>query len=203
MPDEQAKLAETLDAQPCEPPKSRRSWWAFLWIGAAVLVAAGAAAAPIAAALRNSEEKRTIGALRAYAEAQLQFLHQSREAGHAGFAEDLAQLRGLLPPAMIAAHGPGGARYHGYLFQEGRTIAGQPVDWSQDFLLCATPAEYGLLHRRTFVIDTNGCAFGWDLGQSGFVHDRPDMSGQWSVDGADEEPQPVLPTPKYTPLNKP
>jgi type II secretory pathway pseudopilin PulG len=203
MPDEPAKLDETLDAQPYEPPRPRKlGRWALLSV--LTLALAGCIAAPfVTAAIRRANEQQAVGALRNYAEAQIEFFRQHKSGGTGGFARDLSQLRGLLPPEMIAARGAGGRPYRGYLFQEGRTIAGKPADWSQDYFICATPAKYGLLHRRTFIIDTNGCVYGWDFGESGFVDDYLVEKGQWVAGGDEEEPRFMPDAPKYTPLKRP
>ena len=58
-------------------------------------------------------------------------------------------------------------------FEDMTTIGGRPIDWEKDFALCATPAVYGQVGYRTFIVMTNGTIFGKDLGGSEFVDDYP------------------------------
>jgi hypothetical protein len=44
-------------------------------------------------------------------------------------------------------------------------------------LLCATPARYSFMTRRTYIIATNGVVFYKDLGKSKFVTDYPPDPG--------------------------
>jgi hypothetical protein len=189
MPDEQAKLAETLDAQPYEPPKPRKSRRILLWILAvAFLLAAAVAALPIALSLRDANECQAVGAMRSYAEAQVK--RRRSGAVDPGYAKELPQLRGLLPDEIIAAWGPNGRPYHGYLFREMKTIGGQPIDWSADFGISAVPAKYGVFSRRSFILMTNGTTFGHDWGrQVEFFDDYPSdpISLPWGLGFSEDE----------------
>ncbi len=202
MGDEQVRLAETLDAEPYEPPKARKRRLVAVLLGVMGLLVVSVAAPMAIKSIRKANETHAVSALRQYAEAQMATRRQQHNLGSPTYADRLASLQDLLPMEIVAAHGPEGTPYHGYLFRECRTFAGAPIDWSQDYALCATPASYGLLRRQTFLIATNGCIFGWDLGQSGFVDDYPEFTeGGWVVDD-DTVRQPPLPLPVQTPLQR-
>jgi hypothetical protein len=85
----------------------------------------------------------------------------------------------LIPRAFADAHGASGAPWMGYRFMECKTIGGKPVDWSSNFALCATPAEYGALGKHTLLISSRGRTermvdvWGKDMGRSQFVGDFP------------------------------
>ncbi len=79
----------------------------------------------------------------------------------------------LISQPFTAAEGPEGVPHHGYLFWDLKTIGGKPIDWVDDYGLCATPAKYGVTGRRTFIVDSRGTVWGKDLGESRFVTDYP------------------------------
>ena len=68
--------------------------------------------------------------------------------------------------ALAAANGAGpglGQPKHGYLFAEMTNIAGNPIDWVNDYGLAASPAVYGRTGYRSFIVCTNGTVFGKDI----------------------------------------
>jgi hypothetical protein len=135
---------------------------------------------------RCSSEIYAQHALRDYMEAQSRFRCAAlREHGQLVFADSLQKLKGLLPPEMIAAHGPGGKPWRGYLFLEMKTIAGVPIDWRREFAMCAIPARYGRDGYRTFIVATDRLLLGKDLNPPAFPDDYPDdvCSTGWYIDG--------------------
>ena len=171
--------------QTTKPPRTWRPMAA--WTGA-LLLALGlvwfvAAVVVLPRILRPRTEASIVAALRDYSEAQFRFKRsKAAGAGQESFADQLPKLRGLLPDEVIAAWGPSGKPYHGYLFRELKTIAGQPVDWLNDFGVCAIPAKYGVASRRSFILTTNGTVFGHDWGkQVEFFEDFPadPLSSPW------------------------
>jgi hypothetical protein len=79
---------------------------------------------------------------------------------------------------FVAAHGPTGTPTCGYRFLECKTIGGNPIDWTQDFALCATPAGYAIDGRLTLITCSRGMnnveVWGKDLGKSMFIADFPE-----------------------------
>jgi hypothetical protein len=124
----------------------------------------------------SQNEFAAIVALRGYANAQVLYRREARKSrdGKPCYADKLAKLGELLPKGMADAWGAGGKPYHGYLFQEIKTIGGQPVQWADDYACCAIPARHGQSGVRTFILATNGTIFPKDRGPGGgFVDDYP------------------------------
>jgi len=80
----------------------------------------------------------------------------------------------LMDQGFYAAAGPAGVPKQGYLFRDCKTIGGKPIDWTTDYALCAVPAVYGRTGFSTFIISSDGRAYGKDLGAGAtFVDDYP------------------------------
>jgi hypothetical protein len=133
---------------------------------------------------RGSLETNSIGSLRAYCSAQSMYKRNDWDADtELEYAYPFKKLDTcpsgagmgiqLVDGAFLAACGPKGIPKHGYLFLEPKTMAGKPIDWTKDFALCGTPAEYGKSGYRTFIVKTDGVIWGKDLGKSQFVMDFP------------------------------
>jgi len=134
-------------------------------------------------ARQRALETNAVGSMRAYCSAQSMCRSGTGDLPYADYCHPYTELvtrKGrdgkpmeLIAPEHAAARGPQGSPYHGYLFDDLRTIDGEPIDWLNDYGLCATPARYGVTGRRTFIVDTRGFVWGKDLGKSGFVKDYP------------------------------
>lgn len=112
-------------------------------------------------------ETSAVGALRAYCSAQERYSRQRKGPGGVQtFADSPGKLSqaGLIPAEVSAARGHKGVPYRGYLFLEGKSIAGVNINWKLDYMLTAIPAGYGTTGRRVFVVCTNGTVFGYDMG---------------------------------------
>jgi Protein of unknown function (DUF2950) len=79
----------------------------------------------------------------------------------------------LIDSAFAAATGSKGTPTHGYLFKDMKTIAGKPIDWTNDYAMCAIPAIYGRTGYRTFIVATDGTIYGKDIADGAFVDDYP------------------------------
>ena len=79
----------------------------------------------------------------------------------------------LVGREFAAARGDDGKPYMGYRFREMQTIWGIRINWTGDFALCATPAEYGKSGRRTYIVKTDGDVWWKDLGESRFLKNYP------------------------------
>jgi hypothetical protein len=175
-------FSPAMPAQPAESLRHRVLVWAIILavlIGVMLLAAVSSVSAP----RRWSFETNAIGSCRAYAEAQIMYKRQDWDGdGKLTYAASFPLLNTtpdasgspiqFLDSAFAAATSPAAPK-HGYYFGDMRTIAGKPIDWEQDFALCATPAVYGRTGFRTFIIKTDGTTWGKDLGSSGFVDDYP------------------------------
>ena len=158
-----------------------------LWVLAVVLAGGVIAAALViwlGRARRRSLETNAVGSCRAYAEAQIMFHRGDWDNdGELEYATPYTLLNtctdgignpiGCVDSAFATAQGPDGAPKHGYLFQDMETISGKPIDWKNDYALCATPARYGKSGYRTFIVSTDGTVWGKDLGKSRFIKDYP------------------------------
>ena len=178
-----------------EPPPRKMPVWAWVLIGcggAAFLfvmisiIAAIAIPSLLAArsASRVSSETAAVGSCRAYAGSQT--IYHRNDWDHDGrlsYAHPFTLMSTcvdgtaggsirLLDEAFAAASSPKTPK-HGYWFKDMETLGGRPIDWSNDFALCAMPAKYGGARRRTFLVSTAGTVWGKDLGKSGFVADFP------------------------------
>jgi hypothetical protein len=138
-------------------------------------------------------ELRAAGSCRAYAEAQTIFKRNDWDGdGVLSYAKDYRALANtkdgqgqplqLIDGAFAAAAGAKGTPKHGYVFQDMKTIAGQAIDWNNDFALCATPAEYGKTGKRTFIINTNGTTFAKDTGgKPVFDYPKDPVKAGWKI----------------------
>jgi hypothetical protein len=120
-------------------------------------------------------ETNAVGACRAYCEAQS--IYRREDWGRNGkleYADSLTRLRNaeIIDTAFAAATSPDKAK-HGYYFGDMSTIGGKLIDREKDFAFCATPAVYGNVGWRTFIVCTDGLVFGKDLGGSELVDDYP------------------------------
>jgi hypothetical protein len=152
--------------------------------GLALLVVVAIALPGITHSPRASLETYTVGNLRAYCSAQTMYRRNDYDKNDAmDYATPYTKLYGtkdassdeimFIDAAFAAAQGPTGTPEHGYLYQDMQTIAGEKIDWVNDYALCATPAVYGRSGYRTFIVCTNGTVYGKDLGSSQFVTDYP------------------------------
>ncbi len=144
-------------------------------------------------------ETGAVAAMRAYVEAQYEYRSaHCNPKGQPVFADQLLKLKGLLPDDFIAARGPNGRPYHGYLFMEIQKFDnGVPVDPSGDFAMCATPAVYGQTGYRTFIVATNGLVMGVDFPDGrrfvdAYPVDPMATIPSWLIDPGDPEPDPMV-----------
>jgi len=79
----------------------------------------------------------------------------------------------LIDTAFADAQGWNGGAKHGYLFRDMKTIAGEKIDWKNDFALCGTPCVYGRTGYQTFIVTTDGKIWAKDFGYSHFVDNFP------------------------------
>ncbi len=141
-----------------------------------------------------NEARATAGCM-AYASAQTMFRRNDWDAnGKLEYAPSFATLNTqkdgngdpiqLIDEAMAKA-AKGGTPKHGYVFSDMKTIAGKPLDWTNDFGLCAVPAEYGKTGTLTFMIATNGTVFSKDT-KGAAVTDYPadPAAAGWAIAGA-------------------
>lgn len=161
-----------------------------LWM-LTILLVGGAVAGTVALLVfaRNRRmarnEASAVEALRAYAEAQIMY-HRNDWVGIGTpgvleYATPYTVLNTqpdntglpiqLIDSAFAVAAGAGGIPKHGYLFMDIATIGGVPINWISNYGLCATPAEYGVTGRRTFIVTTNGVVQALDLGRSAFLEE--------------------------------
>ncbi|MHC4916717.1 MAG: DUF2950 family protein [Planctomycetota bacterium] len=177
--------------------------WVLLGCGIVTVVAvlilgiiAAIAIPSLKVARRSSLEVSAIGSCRAYCSAQSMYHRNDWEEFGAGpgtkgaleYARPYTWLHtqkdgGGNPIQLIDAafaeasvsNPPGGATVpkHGYVFDDMKTIGGQPIDWLNDYALCGTPSVYGRTGYRTFIVSTNGTVFGLDQGASGIVAAYP------------------------------
>jgi len=150
---------------------------------AIIAIIAAIAIPSLLAARRSSLETNAVGSCRAYAEAQTIYKRVDWDKdGKFTYATSFPLLNTaldangdpiqLIDSAFAAADSPNSPK-HGYCFRDMLTIARVPIDWEQDFALCATPAVYGRTGYRTFIVKTDGTTYGKDLGSSEFVDDYP------------------------------
>jgi hypothetical protein len=140
-----------------------------------VAIVAAVAIPNLISSRRVSLEVNAVGSCRAYASAQTMFHRNDWDAdGTLEYAEDFVMLNKtkdgngdpiqLIDTSFANAKGPKGTPKHGYVFYNMKTIAGEKIDWVNDYALCAVPAVYGRTGFRTFIINTNGTVFGQDNG---------------------------------------
>jgi hypothetical protein len=127
--------------------------------------------------------KNITHALGIYVAAQSKYRHTDWDKdGELEYCRDYA--RGLnrrmgIPPvegvssAFAAARGPEGTPMWGYRFLEMETIASRPIEWVNDFALCATPAKYGEIGIYTMIVATDGVVWYKDFGKSRFIKNYP------------------------------
>jgi hypothetical protein len=139
------------------------------------------------AARRSSFETAGAANLRAYATAQTMYIKTDwnndgkREYAHPftnlysdASTGNTMQMHKYIDMGMNSAAGPTGVPKQGYLFQDCKTIGGKPIDWTQDYAMCAIPAAYGRTGTRVFIISSDGIPYGKDLGPGAtFVDDFP------------------------------
>jgi hypothetical protein len=185
MAGEEKPVPEETDPAPVSNPRPARRALrvaVLACVGAAALAAVGVVW--LYQARRATLETNAIGSMRAYAEAQVAY-HKNDWDGN-GIMEyahsytELLKCRdttgtpiGLIDAAFASAQLPEDVLDRRYVFQDMKTIAGKPINWVDDFALCATPAQYGKTGYRTFIIAASGTTWGKDLGRSEFVTDYP------------------------------
>ena len=151
---------------------------------AIIAIVAAIAIPSLLAARRTTLETNSVGSCRAYAEAQIMFHRNDWEANNAPpnapgtlgileYASDFRDLNetldgngdpvNLIDSAFAAARDVGGQPKHGYLFLDMVQIAGNAIDWNNDYGICGVPAVYGRTGYRTFIVCTNGTVFGKDI----------------------------------------
>jgi hypothetical protein len=159
--------------QPTPPKKSLGALLAVIALSCVSATAIALLVLPVLRRGHDQSEKHAAAALRAYVSAQA--MHLRAAEGPKEYARDLGTLvaKGFVDAALAAARGPNGVPRRGYRFLEPESIAGQPLDWSKDFALCATPANYGGSLKSTFLVGTDGQVWRKDLGRSEFVKDFP------------------------------
>ncbi len=166
---------------------------------AIIAIIAAIAIPSLLAARRGSLETNSVGSCRAYCSAQTMFHRNDWEsnnappnvAGTLGILEyaedfrDLCETRdgngdpiNLIDSAFAAARDVGGIAKHGYVFLDQDDIAGNAIDWVNDFGLCGVPAVYGRTGYRSFIVCTNGTVFGKDIIMAGGVPDFAADAGQ-------------------------
>ncbi len=85
----------------------------------------------------------------------------------------------LIDASFAAASGVSGQPRQGYLFENMETIDGEPINWTEDFAICALPVDYGRGGRKTLVMRSNGAIWAKDQGpEGGFVTDFPSDPGR-------------------------
>jgi hypothetical protein len=173
-----------------------------LALGLAVFLAMGICGWLVVAPvyLLPGNHERALLAVRAYCSAQTIYRRKDRDGdGKLEYADSLAKLAQaeLIPSGMAAARGLKGKPYRGYIFLEGKTIAGTPIDWAHDYMISAIPAKYGATGRKVFVVSTNATVFAYDMGPNPkFRVDYPanPTMDQWMMLALiDDEPEPALP----------
>ncbi len=159
---------------------------------AIIAIIAAIAIPSLLAARRGSLETNAVGSCRAYCSTQTMFKRNDWDALIAGgngpqnvvgtigvleYAADLRDLNetldgngdpiNLLDSAFANAKstvaGGNGQPKHGYLFHEQATIAGNAIDWVNDYGMAACPSVYGRTGYRSFIVCTNGTVFGKDV----------------------------------------
>ena len=162
------------------PVEKKRSRRIYIYWGVALTPLLVAGIFCWLAVTRRPAERPEVGAVQAmrrYAEAQNAY-HKTDWNGdgkytYAKTLKELSDAR-LIPEEMAAASGPNGKPYNGYLYLELKTVGGVPINWVDDFALCAIPAKYGKDGYRTFVVATHETIFGFDQGpKTDFVRDHP------------------------------
>ena len=178
--------------------KPQRTWRPVLLWSLAIIVALGCVwfvveMVILPPKLRERNEIAAVSALKQYAEAQVVYRRDRSAAagGQVSYADQIPKLRGLLADEIIAAHGPNGRPYHGYLFLEiSKFDDGSLLGWTDDFAICAIPARYGATSRRSFIMSTNATILGLDLGgESRFVATYPVdvLKSPWAASLCDDE----------------
>jgi hypothetical protein len=134
-----------------------------------------------------------LGCCRAYCSAQSMFKHYKVNKG-GEYAHPFPLLHSTPdargnPLSLIDEWFAGATRTgepkHCYHFEDMRTIAGQPIDWKNDYALCATPANHGPNRRFTLIVKTDGKVWAKDFGRSEFVTDFP--ANPWQAGWRDPE----------------
>ncbi len=163
-----------------QEPESRSvpRWlvWLVIVLGLAILILLPAVLmtlAKVRGASAAQDEATVREAMARYAAAQVEYRRDHAQPdGGSTYAAELPMLRGLAPDGMIAAWGPGGTPWRGYLFREAKSIDGVPIEWADDFALSAVPARYGQPSRLSFIVVTGGTVRDEDRGAgAGFVED--------------------------------
>ncbi len=163
--------------------KTRTLWWLLGVLVIGLFLAVGIAVGVNWWRRISRNEIGAVGSCRAYAEAQCMSRSGSGDLPYVDYCHPYTELvtrKGrdgkpmeLISRGLAAGRGLQGVPHHGYLFQDLKTIGGKPIDWVDDFGLCATPAKHGVTGRRTFILDTKGTVWGKNLGKSDFVKDFP------------------------------
>jgi hypothetical protein len=191
MPEEPAKLDETLDAKPYEPPKHTRSLTGFyvaMGVLAALILLAAVLIKPLATRYRERRDEignRAVFRCRWYVEAQAIYRAKDWDKnGKLGYAHPFGLLFStegedgvpiqLIDGSFAQADGSGyGYCATGYYFQDCQTIGGVVIDWERDFALSAYPMVYGRTGYRVFIVKTDGVIWAKDLGRAEPVADFP------------------------------
>jgi hypothetical protein len=170
-----------------------RTLGAMLGFGGAVVLFICLVTQPAVRVLRerriSRNETAAVGALRAYCAAQALY-HRTDWDGDGTLTyatpftllHDQPDEHGLpvqfIHPELAAAAGSD-RPCRGYVFKDLRTICGIPIDWMNDYALCAVPLEYGVTGRRTFIVSTNGAIMELDRADATFVSDYPYRPPAW------------------------
>ncbi|HOX08275.1 MAG TPA: DUF2950 family protein [Planctomycetota bacterium] len=170
--------------------KKTPGWvWVLLGCGGALLlvmiiaIIAAIAIPSLLAARRSSQETVGVASCRAYSMAQVMYKKNDWDGDKvlSYAAPNANKLSGPSFYVLYATPDPGGtpvglldgvmanassplAAKQGYYFTDMKTVGGQPINWVNDYALCASPAIYGRTGYRTFIVSTDGTVYGKDLG---------------------------------------
>lgn len=131
-------------------------------------------------------EDAAVAAMRLYCTSQVVFVKKKHK--YASNMPELHSTKGadgkpleLVSKEMSEAYGERPIPWKGYVFREMQTIGGKKIDWSQDFALCATPAEYGKTGKLTFIVTIDELVLAKDLGKAQLLTDFPAQKEGWSI----------------------
>lgn len=121
-------------------------------------------------ARRSGQETAAIGAMRVYANGQVQYRKTDWDGnGTMEYAcpfTNLYRVGGkpvnLIDGTFAVATDSSGRPYLGYYYADAVTIGGAPVAWATDFGLGARPATYNRTGRNSFIVDTGAKVFSSD-----------------------------------------